>query len=237
MASNFSTTFADKLRNAQDLMANVRGFEGYAPPRMQERPEGMQSLFDNIITVNANETDMLQAYRFAVKMRQIAFYGVQGSVEKLFPLIRGYVNSQYGKKSNEAIFLNSIIKKMRSTKINRTVTEPADPENEKALTKSEKSYGAMTKYFGDIVATLAKYPGYEPSNPVLQLPVLQAQATNLTDLNDSVAEKISSLMLIKADRLGLYYELSDRIQRIKSYVLSHYGIESKEFNMINSAKV
>lgn len=237
MAKNESTTFADRLRKAQDLLSYIKGFEGYAPPRTEESIEGFQSLIASIVTANANETDLMQDYKFAVNTRQMAFFKSPDSVDRLFPLIKGFVYAQFGKKSKEAIYLVSIINKMRSTKINRNQTEVIDPENVKAITKSERSYGALTKYFGDIVSTISKYTDYNPSNPVLKLPALQLQSANLTSLNDKVAENISQLRTVKADRLGKYTELSDSVQRIKSYTLSHYGIESKEYSLVNSLKI
>lgn len=81
----------------------------------------------------------------------------------------------------------------------------------------------MTQFFNDIVNTLTQFPAYNPSTDTLKIAALQLTASQLTILNDNVAQKVLQLKSTRASRQNLYSDLKDRVQRIKSYVKSQYG--------------
>ncbi len=237
MASTSETSFGAKLRNAQDLLTYITGFTGYAPPREQESVASMTTLITSIVATNATESSQQENYKVAVDNRQSAFSKKTGSVEKLLSPIKGAVDAQYGKKSTEATTINAIIKKMRATKLTKAPIDPTNPEQATTISQSERSYGSITQSFNDIINTLSQFTGYEPTNNTIKVVTLQALATQLTTLNNTVIQKIQPLKITRATRLTLYTDLKDRVQRIKSYVKAQYGNSSSEYEMIKGLSI
>ena len=240
MASTSENTFGSILRRAQDLLTYILGFVGYNPPRAQESTAGMTTLINSIIAINATESSQYANYRSAVDARQIAFINRPGSIDKLLSPIKGAVDAQYGKKSAEAIIINSIIKKMRSTKLPKTpssTTVPTEASLAKVISQSERSYGSMTQSFNDIINSLTQFVGYNPTNNSLKVASLQTTATQITALNNAVAQKIQLLNATRSGRHVFYSDLKDRVQRIKSYVKAQYGTSSPEYKLIKGIKI
>lgn len=230
------SSFGARLRRAQDLLTYISGYQVYKPPRPDESIENLTILIDSIIAANATESVQRENYRAAVAVRQSAFTRKDGSVQKLLSPIKGAVDAQYGKNSSEATNLNSLIKKMRATKIIKAPADPTKPENEKTVSQSERSYGSVTQHFNDIVNTISQFSSYDSSNESLTLTALQAFAAKLTDYNNDVAQKTQQLKATKASRLDKYEDLRDRVQRVKAYIRAHYGIKSNEYKLISGLK-
>ena len=237
MASTSETSFGAKLRNSQDLITYVSGFTNYNPPREQETVPAMSEFINSLVATNASESSLRENYKQAVDSRMAAFSQSTGSVEKLLSPIKGAIESQYGKKSTEAATINATIKKMRATKLTKSPADPTKATQEKTISQSERSYGSMTQFFNDIVNTLTQFPDYHPSSDPLKIASLQETATQLTTLNNNVAQKTQQLNSTRASRLGLYTELNDRAQRIKSYVKSQYGTLSPEYKLIKGLSI
>ena len=236
MTSVTESSFGARLRRAQDLLTYISGFKKYEPPRNEESITNLTALIDSIISVNTSEAGQRENYRNIVAQRQAAFSRQGDSVQKLLSPIKGAVEAQYGKKSPEATNLNSIIKKMRATKIVKAPADPTNPANEKAVSQSERSYGSVTQFFNDIVSTVSQFGAYNPSNEILKLTSLQTTAARLTTLNNDVAQKTQLLKTTKADRLAKYEVLRDSAQRIKAYIRAEYGIGSSEYKLIKGLK-
>lgn len=237
MASTSETSFGAKLRRAQDLLTFITGFVGYAPPRTQESVAGFTTLINSIIATNATESSQQENYKIAVDARQAAFSKKTGSIEKLLSPIKGAVEAQYGKKSSEAVAINAIIKKMRATKLTKAPADPAKPEQAKTISQSERSYGSMTQFFNDIISNLTQFTTFNPSSNTIKVATLQATATQLTTLNNAVAQKTQLLKTTRTTRASQYTDLKDRTQRIKAYVKSQYGNTSTEFNLIKGISI
>lgn len=237
MASTAENTFGARLRRAQDLLNYVQGFTGYAPPREQESIIPLTALINGIVTSNGNESTVEQQYKAAVDARQSAFKGTTTSVEKLLAPIKGAVEAQFGKKSTESVSISAIIKNMRSTKLVKPPVDPNSPTKEKTISQSERSYGSMTQMFNDIISTLGQFDGYNPTNAAIKIDGLQTTATQLTTLNDTIAQKIQVLKTARSSRQSLYTDLKERVQRIKSYVKAQYGINSNEYKLIKGIQI
>ncbi len=237
MTSTAENSFGARLRRAQDLLSFIQGFTGYSPPRTQESVIGFSALITSIIAANASESSTQQLFKSAVDARQAAFKTSPTSVEKILSPIIGAVESQYGKKSTEAVAIRAIIKKMRATKLIKPTVDPNTPTETKTISQSERSYGSMTQFFNDIINTLTQFTGYNPTNNAIKIATLQATATTLTTLNNTVAQKIQALSTVRATRLSQYTDLKDRVQRIKSYVKAQYGINSNEYKLIKGIKI
>lgn len=237
MVSTSENTFGARLRRAQDLVTFISGFSTYAPPRPQESIAGMTTLINTIISGNASESSLQQNYKAAVDARVAAFTAAPGSVEKLLSPIRGAVVAQYGKISTEADAIRAIVKKIRATKLTKAPADPTKPSQEKTISQSERSYGSITQFFNDIINTLTQFNAYNPSSPSLKIVSLQAIATQLTTLNNTVAQKTQQLKAIRLTRQNQYAELSDRAQRIKAYVKAQYGNTSAEYNLVKGLSI
>lgn len=237
MTSTTENTFGAKLRRAQDLLTFISGFTNYAPPRSEESIDRMGNLINSIITTNSTESSYHANYKVSVDKRQSAFSKSEGSVEKLISPIKGAIDAQYGKKSTEAEVVNSIIKKMRATKLTKSPADPTKEKQEATVSQSERSYGSMTQFFNDIVSKLSQFQGYNPSNNILKIDSLKSIATHLTTLNNEVAKNTQLLKTIRTTRQEQYADLKDRVQRIKSYVKAQYGVQSTEYNLIKGLSV
>lgn len=237
MASTVENTFGSKLRNAQDIVNIVQGFTGYAPPRTQETVASVNSLITSIVTSNTTLANTKQQYDLAVASRQNAYKGTPVSIDKLLVSIKGAVDAQYGKTSKESTSITSQLQAMRATKLVRLPADPTKGTQETTISQSERSYGSIIQSFNNIVGGLTQFTGFNPSNPNIKVAALQATATNVTNLNNTVAQKIQALKTNQTNRNALYTDLQDRIQRIKSYVKSQYGMNSNEYNLIKGKKV
>lgn len=237
MASTVENTFGSKLRNAQDLVNIIQGFTGYVPPRTQETVASVNSLIASIVTSNTTLANTKQQYDLAVGNRQTAYKGTPASIDKLLVSIKGAVDAQYGKTSKESTSISSQIKAMRTTKLIRLPADPTKGTNEATISQSERSYGSIIQSFNNIVSGLSQLTGFNPSNPNIKVTALQATATNITTLNNTVAQKIQALRANQTSRNALYADLQDRVQRIKSYVKSQYGMSSNEYKLIKGIKV
>lgn len=138
-----------------------------------------------------------------------------------------------------------ILSKIRATKKSKSTSAPQDGNEmaggnggeEKGISHSERSYGATKQYFRDLVETLAEFGDYKPPNASLGVVALQNRAEDLDDLMDQVIKKYHQLRSHRSNRLKLYEELSDRVQHIKSYVLSKYGATSQEYQLIKGIEM
>ena len=237
MSSTTERGFGARLQRAQDLRNYLQGFSNYNPPRPQEGLALFTPFVASIITANSTETSLQQQYKIAIDSRQAAFRGGENSVMKLLAPIKGAVEAQYGKKSTEAVVINQIIKSMRATKLVKPPEEPGDAAQIKSISTSERSYGSMTQFFNDIISTLQQFIAYNPSNPNITVASLQSTSVLLSQYNSDVAQKVQALKFIRAQRLNLYKDLKDRVQRIKSYVKAEYGTTSTEYNLIKGLQI
>ncbi|MBK7094133.1 MAG: hypothetical protein IPH57_03365 [Saprospiraceae bacterium] len=234
MVKNKIFSFSARLRSAQDLLANISQFEGFNPPRPEESVAGIKALIDSIIVTNQAESADLRDYRLVVKERQMIFFQNSDSVVKMFPTLKEMIKSQYGNRSGEVAILSTIVKKMRSSKAAAVAVDNAAEGSEqvRSMKRSEKSFASMTKNFNDFVIALEGFVDFKPVQEPFRIETLKVVTDRLTDLNDSVAEKINKLTIIRFERLQKYKDLSERLLRIKSFVRAHYGTESAEYKIL-----
>lgn len=234
MKNSIRLSFAAKLRSAQDLLANIKEFEGYDPPRPEESVVGFQAQIDSIIASNQAESAAVRDYRLLVKERQEIFFLNSDSIVKMFPVLKEIIKSQYGSKSGEVAILRTIVNKMRSTKsgVVGPVANATDTSNqERSIRQSEKSFAAMTKNFNDFITVMEGFVDFKPAQEAFKIETLKRTAQSLTEMNDSIAQKINQLTNVRFERQQKYIELSNRFQRIKSFIRAHYGVGSPEYKI------
>lgn len=235
MSTNRENSFGARLLRAQELATYIGQFQNYAPPRPEESANGFTELVNQTAWSNTEETQTRQLYNTAVVARGNAFRKKEGSVTKLLPLIRAQVMAQYGKDSVEFNQIEAIIVNIRDTRI--IVKAATETTAEKTMSQSEQSFGSMTQYFSNLVSNLAQLPGYNPSNPMLQIGYLQNFVAQLGQLNVEAATRFQQLRDSRKRRNANYDELHDRVQRIKNYTKANYGVNSSEYTLIKSMKI
>lgn len=235
MASKSESSFGARLQNANDLYNYMTNFPNFAPPRPEESPATFYNLLQEIATINSDETLLQQQYNLAVTSRTNTFRKNPNSVAKLLAPIRAQVQAQYGKDSVEFNQVDAIVHRMRKSKLIIVAATEKTPESK--ISQSERSFGSMLQYFNDLIQTLNLLPGYNPSNPLLQITNLQQFAVQLVQLSSDVAIRYQQLRDARYRRNVLYDELHDRAQRIKAYVKANYGTQSSEYDLVKGLRV
>lgn len=238
-------SYADRLQRARDMHSILKGFQGYDPPRTTESLEGFQGFIDTLVLANKNVADHYGIYRLATGNRSQLFLDSENSVIKLFSGIMLYIKARYGNKSSEYAILNTIMKKMRSSKLVKN--KPADSNTEKAgenneeqeinsanYTRSARSYGTLTQNFHDFITTVLNFQGYSPELNEHKTENLNVLLDTINTANSDVATKKSNLTVARDSRNARYDELHERSIWIKSYVKYKYGSDSTEYNQIRS---
>lgn len=235
MSSRSERTFGARLLRGQTLQQYVSNFENYVPPRYEESAAGFVEFLQQISMANSEETSIRQQYNVTVTNRAAIFRENEYSVFKILTLIRNMVVAHYGRNSLELNQVDVIIRRMRETKL---ITKPATEDTpEEKISQSEQSYGSATQMFSDLVTVLTQLPGFNPSNPLLQIGQLQNMLTQLNQLNMEAANRYQSLKSVRARRQDLYKELNERMVRIKAYVKGNYGSKSREYTLVREIKI
>ncbi len=100
------------------------------------------------------------------------------------------------------------------------------------VSQSERSYGSLTQYFGNLVTILSQLADYQSSNPILQISHLESLVVQANQLSVEVATRRNLLTTTRDRRRNAYEELKNRGSRIKAYTRSNYGLNSSEYKQI-----
>lgn len=230
MASTVENSFGARLARAQKMLGCISTFQNFTPPRYEETPGGLSDLINQIIALNQEETSLEQQYNLMVKTRENLFYEDANCITKLLAMIRGSVEAQYGKESIEFKQVDAGVRRLRTK--GPTIKAATADMPESKVSQSERSYGSLTQYFSDLVTILSQLPGFNSSNPVLQLSNLQSLVAQANQLTLEVAMRRQSLTNCRDRRRNAYKELKSRGSRIKAYTKSNYGLSSSEYKQI-----
>jgi hypothetical protein len=238
MATNRESSFGARLKNANDLVSYIRGFQNYNPPRTEESVDALASLTLTAEQLNTEAARCKSAYRTEVNKRQLFFRDGNASLERLLSPISKSVAAYFGKHSDESRQVTSIIREMRTTSlVAPPPAEGGNGETEEKNSRSQRSFGSVSKLFKDLVATLGKLNGYVPSNSVLSSENLTTLSESINASNTSVANTFQQLHDVRRKRLETYADLAERTSRVKLYVAAQYGNASDEFKLISKIKV
>lgn len=230
-------TFGAILQRGYDIHTHTSSYQGFLPPRDEDKPENQKILLDSITEINAGVIKCNDGYTDAVATRQNLFNDSPTSMTKLLALIIGAVVSQYNKNSVEHKLIAGIVKKIRSSRVEKA-PKPDDPNAKEKISQSTRSYGSQTQLFNDIITTLGNFtPAYAPSNTAITLTALKALAKSMTDSNAAVASTFGARSKIIENRLAKYKELRESTGRIKAYTKSQYGVGSNEFKLIKGIEI
>jgi hypothetical protein len=238
MTSFSEMSFGARLQRAQQLVEGLKGFSGYNPPRIEENVASLSNLLDDIAEANDKESNEEIVYKIAVKERQHAFRDGPNCIMELLSPIRSCVEAQYGKHSDHYKMIIEIINQMRTHRsLTSMPTNTGLSQEEDPISHSEQSYGSLHRAFADLVNMLDGFGTYNPDKQAIQVPTLEAQVAALDALHKKVGQKMQILHFQRSERLQLYNDLSQRIQRVKAYVKGTYGQESPEYTLIKSVEI
>jgi hypothetical protein len=234
MTSQSERSFGARLRKLQDAIEYIKTWKDYSPPRIEETVPQLLALTGSIVAGNQQETITQTTYQSAVDIRQKLFTGDESSIKRLLVQIRGTVESQYGKSSNQVKQVATVVTQLRKSKLIKLPADPANPEKEKTVSQSQRSYGSQTQLFTELVITLQQFGDYSTTNTVLSLDSLQQLLTRITETNNTVAACLQQMRNTRAERTLFYKELFDRMRRIKAYTRSKYGLASQEYKSLTA---
>jgi hypothetical protein len=234
MSSTSENSFGARLSNARKMRDAITTFANYAPPRTSESLAELDLLIAATQTSNNAVATAIDSYNDKVKMRQAEFRTNDISVIKLLSPIKSAVVAMYGKDSRETTAVSNLVARIRESKSIKIVDANGD---ERTISQSEQSYGSLTQMFKDLVATLTHFGNYAPSRTELKLASLQTFIIGLDSLN--TAANISAIQLRNSrnTRNTHYDDLKERAQRVKAYISSEYGIQSKEYSLVKGLTI
>lgn len=234
MASKFETSFGARLRKFQDAVQYIQQWPVYAPEREEISIANLTALIQNIQKANEKETQMQVQHSAAVATRSGLFNDGPYSVEKLLAPLKAAVTLKYGRLSSQAAEVAAIIRSYRTTQLIKLPADPADPEKQKTISQSQRSYGSRTQFFADIVTTLGGFNGYSSSNPELTVNSLQQKLQAINTANDSVAASLQKVAAMRQDRLQQYQQMATCATLMKDYAASQYGNRSPQYKSLTA---
>ncbi len=236
MASKSENSFRARVGRAQEFLAYISGFENYNPPRPEENIENVRAVITELVDIMSKVASLNDLHKAAINARYFAFFEKEDSVQKLLVQIRAAVDSLYGKTSPQASAVGKIIRDMRNVKVRKEIVDINNEISVESAGRSEKSFGSVTYFFHEILATIQNYQDYATSNTRVSLESLKQTAERLVALNGDVNKKYQDLDAAREMRETRYIEFRNRSQRIKAYVRGQYGMNSKEYNLIRGLR-
>jgi hypothetical protein len=240
-------TFGKKIADAQTLATHLQSFTTYNPPAPQLSAAELQSLINSIIAANNDTATALQDYSLAVEDRQQAFFKAGDSVEKIVTPIVATIRAKYGKDAKETTDIARLTEKIRGPKYQQSAAAAKqkaqaaannEPAPAVAASRSERSYGSITKSFSDMVAMLQNLgTEYAPANTEISVTTLQQKIQTLNQLSAAVDTSSLTLKAKRTTRDEAYTDLKERCIKIKEAVKAQFGINSVEYRAIKGLKV
>jgi len=242
------TSFGARIDNAKKVLVHLSTFTGYNPP-VEQTAEALSNFLTALEKHNADAASKAESNSNAKEMRRQAFKTGNGSLRKMSLQVLAAVRSQYGIKSRQATDVKVIVNRITGS-VGKKTTKPPVPENpptatqtptdteSKSVSKRETGFGNMLKTFADVVATVKNYGAtYTPGNTAITTGALQTRLKELSEINRNATASYSVLKQSQLERMDLYKQLKDKIQRIKNAVKSQYDIGSVEYGLIKGIKV
>jgi hypothetical protein len=222
------TSYGARLKRGQDVLVYLSGLSVYAPPRDQESITAFSELLTSLSASNDLVTEKAELYSIAVNNRQEAYKIGNNALKKTADKVLLSIAAQYGKNSKYYKEINSIVAKIKGTRIGAVPKPTVEGELVKKISVSQQSFGSLAQFFRDMVVTLQQIPEYGSNNPTLSIEALQIQAQLHIDLNNQVTQITQALENARSQRTAQYADFHDRKNRMQAYIFAEYGRTSKE---------
>ena len=153
MASTSEVTYGARLNRAEQLATHLATFAGYTPATPDCATDKYLELINDIKTTNDAVATFGSSFSLAADARQKLFEKQPGSLQKLLSPIAAYIKARFGKTSQQAETVVSLVNKIRGEKTDKL---KKDAEGE-FVSQSERSYGSMTQNFSDLISALQSF--------------------------------------------------------------------------------
>ncbi len=233
--SNVEKTFGARLARAEGLIVTLSTFNNYIALRNEDSITEMTTYIASIKTLNTSLTTAMRNYNTATTERQQMFRTNAISLDKMLAPIGAYIKGMYGVKSTQYNQAITIIKKIRGNKLITILA--TDTTEERTYSQSARSYGSSIDYFRELIDTIATFANFDPPAVHLKRPALTSFLNDLTTKNNQVTNLTAILKPLIVQRQSSFEDLHNRVQRIKSTVMTTYGNGSVEHNLIKGLAV
>lgn len=233
MSRNNERTQGAILRQLQNAIAKLSQFSGYNPPNPEDSIANLQQLEQQLLQSNQDESITKMQYHLAVAEKRKLFFEQEYSLDKTLKYIRANVIASLGMNAKEVKPISAQIRKIRGTAPRSASSVGAAAENVlDRPSRSHRSYGSLTLMFNSLIQSLQAI-SYSSAVPELEIPQLQTFVQQLTDVCNQTEQKIVEMNRIRYERDAQLKSVSIRMQRIKNYVLTRYGVGSTEYKSFN----
>lgn len=229
MNSKSRASFSSRLTEGEKLIQYLNTFPNFTPGDEALTAAAFQTQTDALRTVQETHTTKHFDYSKAAFDRRKFFDGESNSISKLLPPIGANIRGKLGRDSQQYHDIRALVLKIRGQK--RIVV--SENSKEETISRCEKSFGSQLIYFGDIITLLTRFgTDYAPMNGKIKIASLEQLLLNATSATESVSKKLAQYKPWITARHNGFRQLSATANRIKDMVLSQYGFDSPEYNLV-----
>ena len=230
MPSSFQTSFANRYTKARELVSYLSTLSGYNPGVDSLTTPKLTELLNDINAANsaaASKNSLLQTER---SDRAALIKGEDGLISRSAQ-VRDYLASilPKGKKAKDYERAQKIIQKMRGGTKPRKSSANENGSSTRTTSTAEVSFASILGNGRDLLELIKLVPGYAPSNPDLTIANYEALLNSIAAKNSSVAQMREQYDDAIENRANLYYDLRERITKIKHSIAAQYGKKSNEY--------
>lgn len=233
--SSSRASFSSRLTEGEKLIEYLNTFTGFDPGDAELTAAAFQTQTTALHAVQEEHTTKHFNYSKAASDRRKLFDKEDNSISKLLAPIRANIRGKLGGDSQQYHDIRTLVLKIRGQGRRINVTENS---LESTISRSEKSFGSQLIYFGDIITLLTQFgPVYAPINNKIQIDKLQTLLTQATNATNNVSQKLAVYKPLIVTRRDGFKQLSATAKRIKDMVMSQYGQDSTEYNLVKGLTI
>ena len=242
MASTSETGHHKNVSSFEILVSSCLGFgASFNPSKTNLKVPALQTQLASCKLNIASVTSTSVAFNNAVNARMIAFDGLKKLSTRL-------VNSLEvsGATSQTVKDIKTVNAKVQGSKLTKAdsgkALKPIDPntpvtDTVKTISAAQLSYTSLIEHFSKEITILTTEPTYIPNETELKLVTLNAQLTNLKNVNTAVINAYTTVSNSRIARNQSLYNPTNGLitvaKEIKMYVKSVYGASSPQFKQIS----
>lgn len=229
MNSSSRASFSSRLTEGEKLIEYLNTFTNFNPGDELLAASAFQAQTSALRLVQEEHTSKHFDYSNAAFNRRRFFDKEVNSIQKLLSPIGANIRGKLGNDSQQYHDMNVLIKKIRGQRKIK-VTEDS---KEETISRCENSFGSRLIYFGDIITLLTGFgTDYAPVNNKITIDKMRQLLIEATAATAIVSQKLALYKPLIAARRDGFKQLSATARRIKDMVLSQYGQDSPEYNLV-----
>lgn len=242
MSNVYETGHGKNVANLLKFNQLLATFGGtYNPANPALTAGAFTTLYNTANTNLLNATTTWNTWKNATNNREIAFL----PLDKLSTKLLGALESTSAPQQTIDDF-NFLVRKIRGDAKhvkedveNQIQALPAIPnpnpipEQDLSKSNSQRSFDNLLQHFQKMILLLQSVPSYSPNEVAYQVPTLQAQLTNLINLNNLANVSYANLKAARIARNLTFYAkdtgMLDRVKKSKAYIKSIFGSGSQQY--------